>query len=78
MLKPIIVTVADNALGKIQEVANQLATKGMKVSRVMPITGVIAGLCPPTKTSALKKVAGVMSVEEEAVASLPPQDSPLQ
>ena len=33
MLKPIIVTVADNALGKIQEVANQLATKGMKVSR---------------------------------------------
>src|SRR4051812_24143528 len=31
VLKPIIVTVADNALGKIHEVADQLAAKGMKV-----------------------------------------------
>jgi hypothetical protein len=78
MLKPVIVTVADNALMRIQEVADQLASKGMKVKRVMPVTGVISGLCPPSKTSALEKVGGVVSVEEEAVAHLPPPDSPIQ
>jgi copper chaperone CopZ len=50
----------------------------MKVNRIMPITGVIAGLCASTKASALEKVGGVMSVEEEVVASLPPPDSALQ
>jgi hypothetical protein len=78
MLKPVIVTVADDALTRIQEVAKQLASKGMKVKRVMPITGVISGLCPSNKASALEKVGGVVSVEEEVVAHLPPPDSSLQ
>lgn len=77
-LKPIIVTVTDDMLKDIHQVADQLVAKGMKVDRVMPVTGVIAGSCPSTKMSALEKVNGVMSVEEEAVAHLPPPNSPVQ
>ena len=76
--KSIVVTVADDALGNIQKVADQLAAKGMKVSRVMPLTGVIGGFSAPSNLSALQQVDGVMSVEEEAVARLPPSDSPIQ
>lgn len=75
--KSIIVTVTDHMLQDIQQVADQLAAKGMKVEQVMPITGVITGSCASTKMSDLKKVEGVMSVEEEATAHLSPPDSPV-
>jgi hypothetical protein len=77
-LKSVIVTVADDALPNIQKVAAELATRGMKVSRVMPVTGVIAGSLPTARISAAGEVGGVLSVEEEAVAHLPPSDSTLQ
>ena len=77
-LQSIIVTVADEALKDINELADQLAAKGMKVDRVLPITGVISGSVPSQKLSSLKKVAGVSSVEKELSAELPPSDSPVQ
>jgi hypothetical protein len=70
--KPIIVTVADDALKNIHELATKLAAKGMKVDRVLPITGIISGSCTSTKLGELENVDGVMSVEEEASAELPP------
>lgn len=76
--QPIVVTVTDDALENIQKVADELSAKGMKVDRVMPRTGVITGSCASSKKAALEKVPGVMSVEDEAVAELPPPDSPLQ
>jgi hypothetical protein len=76
--KSIIVTVTDEMLGNIDQVADHLTAKGMKIDQVMPITGVISGSCAATKMHALEKVAGVMSVEEEATAHLPPSDSTLQ
>ena len=69
-IKAIIVTVGDDALNNIHQLADQLAAKGMKVDRVMPVTGVIAGSCAATKMPALEKVDGVISVEEEVVASI--------
>lgn len=66
--KPIIVTVTDQALGKIDELKEKLIEKGMKVSRVMPLTGVITGSCSSAKISDLQQVDGVMSVEEELSA----------
>lgn len=75
--KPIIVTVTDHMLQNIQQVADQLAAQGMKVEQVLPITGVITGSCASTKMSDLKKVDGVMSVEEEATAHLSPPDAPV-
>jgi hypothetical protein len=73
--KPIIVTVADDKLHEIHNVADKLRAKGMKVDRVMPFTGVIAGSSPTASLSALRKVQGVLSVEEEAVATLPPPNA---
>jgi len=78
VLKPIIVTITDEALGKIDKIAKKLAARGMEVSQVMAEVGVIAGACDLSKTSALERVSGVHSVEEEAVANLPPPDSPVQ
>lgn len=76
--KPIIVTVADDALKNINELAAKLTAKGMKVDRVLPITGIISGSCASGKMGELENVAGVTSVEEEASAELPPPDSTLQ
>lgn len=76
--KPIIVTVTDDALNKIDDVAAQLTAKGMKVDKVMSAVGVISGSVASTKMSDLKKVKGVMSVEEEVTVELPPPDSPVQ
>jgi hypothetical protein len=76
--KPIIVTVSDEKLKNIHEVAAQLAAKGMKVDQIMPATGIITGSSSAAKMPALKKVDGILSVEEEAIAYLPPPDSPVQ
>jgi hypothetical protein len=63
--KSIIVTVADEALGQIQSLANHLAGHGMTVKRVMPMTGVISGSVAASKFESLRGVPGVSSVEEE-------------
>ena len=76
--KPIIVTVTDDALKNIDELAAKLTARGMKVDRVLPITGVISGSCASSKMGELENVDGVMSVEEEASAELPPSGSSLQ
>ena len=76
--KPIIVVVADDMLIRIRQVADQLTAEGMKVERVMPMTGVISGSYASTDMSSLEKVIGVMSVEEEATARLPSPDSTVQ
>jgi cobalamin biosynthesis Co2+ chelatase CbiK len=76
--KPIVVVVADDMLPNIKQVADRLAAEGMKVERVMPMTGVISGSYESTDMSSLEKVNGVMSVEEEATAHLLPPDSSLQ
>lgn len=76
--KSVIVTVSDNALPNIRQLADELGAKGMKVDRVLPVTGVITGSCTASKVPALGKVDGVLSVEEETTARLPPADSPVQ
>lgn len=75
--RPVIVTVNDQMLPSIQQVADQLASRGLKVDRVLPYSGVISGSYADD-LSALNGVDGVLSVEEEASASLPPSDADLQ
>lgn len=67
--KSVIVTVADSALANIHELANELADKGMKVKRVLPITGVISGSYS-SSLSRLQGMHGVKAVEEETRAYL--------
>jgi hypothetical protein len=76
--RSIIVTVGDEALGSINQLADKLAERGMQVDQVMPVTGVIAGSVPASRLADLVTVDGVSSVEEELVATLPPPDSELQ
>ena len=71
---PVIVTVSDAMLKNIQQVAEQLTAKGMKINRVMPVMGVISGSSPSSKMSTLKDIDGVASVEEEVTAVLSPPD----
>lgn len=76
--KSIIVTVSDDALPNISQLADDLSAKGLEVDRVLPVTGVITGSVVASKVPALGKVDGVLSVEEEASARLPSPDSPVQ
>ena len=75
--KSVIVTVTDEMLPSIQRVADDLASRGLRVDRVMPMTGVISGSLS-ADLSELRGIEGVMSVEEELTAELPPADSDLQ
>jgi hypothetical protein len=75
---PVIVTVTDAKLDQIESVASSLRAEGMKVERVLPKTGVISGSYAPSKMENLRGVDGVESVEQEAVAVLPPPGSTVQ
>jgi hypothetical protein len=46
-MKSVIVTVSDEALNDIDDVAKQLGSTGMKVKQVLQATGVITGSWPP-------------------------------
>jgi hypothetical protein len=70
--KSIVVTIADDAVNDIDAVAARLSEKGLKVERVLRGAGVITGSSTAGKVPGLAKVSGVKSVEEEAVAELPP------
>jgi hypothetical protein len=63
--KSVIVTVSDDALGEIHNLASRLKDHGMTVERVMPVTGVISGSVAASKLGTLREVPGVSSVEEE-------------
>ena len=77
--KSLIVTVADEALGSIESLADRLRNQGMKVNRVMPVTGTITGSAEASKVARLKKLEGVTRVDEEEIAAeLPPPESHLQ
>jgi hypothetical protein len=74
--KPIIVTVADEKLAAIDGLAEQLRAQGMTISQVLPTIGVISGSVSAARLAALRKVAGVLSVEVETQAVLPPPEDP--
>ena len=77
--KSLIVTVADEALSSIDRLADQLRDQGMKVNRVMPVTGTIMGSADASRVARLKKLQGVTRVDEEEIAAeLPPPESKLQ
>ena len=53
---PVIVTVSDERLNDIKEVADQLVARGMRVERVLPVTGVISGSVASFQLAALREV----------------------
>ena len=62
-LEQIVVTVDDQNLPIIQSVVTGLESAGMKVDRVLPVTGIITGAVSQSKLEGLRKVSGVAHVE---------------
>jgi hypothetical protein len=76
--KSVIVTITDDGLKDITEIARKLTEHGMIVQQVLPITGVISGICSSASKAALGKIHGVHSVEDDVQVQLAPPDSEIQ
>ncbi len=74
----ITVTVSDDHLASIDEVAEVLRDNGMHVGQVLAALGVISGSVPDDRRQSLEAVDGVEAVEEENTFQLPPPSSPIQ
>ena len=75
--RSVVVTVDDDHLPKIAEVAEQLRSRGVQVDSVMEATGMISGSTGLEKAE-LERIPGVVSVEEPAQFQLPPPNSSIQ
>ncbi|MEL6104899.1 MAG: hypothetical protein AAFU85_02630 [Planctomycetota bacterium] len=66
-MKPesIIVTVSDDRLSEIDEVAKRLEATGMRSLVVLPISGIITGIANEDLIGQLRKVWGVAAVERD-------------
>lgn len=64
----IVVTVSDDRLPEIQEVASALQAAGMTVENILSVVGIITGSVPRTARASLRSVAGVVAVETEGEA----------
>jgi hypothetical protein len=74
----ITISVADDAIDRIDEVVAALEGGGMHVDQVLRPIGVITGSADTQRVQALGAVAGVASVEPQRTVRLPPPDSDVQ
>jgi hypothetical protein len=68
----ITITVRDDHLSHIEELADQLCAAGMRVRHVLSTVGIITGEVTSGQRSAIYRVPGVTSVEDQRVFLLPP------
>jgi hypothetical protein len=61
----ILVSVDDKHLDQIHSVSKRLRSKGMAVTEVLEISGVITGSAQPESLAALRNVPGVAAVEPD-------------
>jgi hypothetical protein len=61
----ITVTVRDDQLAHIDELAERLGAAGMQIDQVLHLLGVITGSVPHSQRDALAAVPGVVAVEDE-------------
>lgn len=76
-LRNFVVTVDDEHLPRIAQVADQLRAKGMTVESMMVTLGLISGSAC-VGTTEFCHVPGVMTVEEQPQFELPPSDADVQ
>jgi hypothetical protein len=74
----ITISVADDAIDRIDEVVAGLEEGGMHVEQVLRPIGVITGSVDSQRVRALGAVAGVAAVEPRRTVQLPPPDSDVQ
>jgi hypothetical protein len=74
----ITVTVDDDHVARIQEIADQLRAAGMQIGQVLPEIGVITGAAMTSVKPAISALPGVAAVTYERSFQLPPPDSDIQ
>jgi len=72
------VTVSDDHLDKIDDVAAELRRRGMHIDQMLGVAGVISGSVSDEAQEQLSNVAGVDAVEKTASFQLPHPESPVQ
>ena len=78
MPNSITVTVDDDHLGRIEDVADQLRASGVQIHQVLGSVGIITGEVTDAQRPAIAQVPGVASVEDQQAFQLPPPDSDIQ
>ena len=75
--KTVVITVDDKAR-KLNEVADDCKAAGLDLLHSLEFLGQITGEIDPTDENVLRRVPGVLSVEESIGYQLPPPDSDVQ
>ena len=78
MPEKVTISVADDAIDRIDEVVAALEGGGLQVEQVLRPIGVITGSVDTRHVRALGSVAGVAAVEPQRTVQLPPPDSDVQ
>lgn len=74
----VTVSVDDEHVGRIDDVARWLEAAGMQVEQVLPAIGMITGAVPGEQRTQVASVAGVAAVEPQRTYRLPPPDAEVQ
>jgi hypothetical protein len=74
----VTVTVHDDQLTHIDELADRLRDAGMRVDQVLHPVGVIIGSVPSAQRAMIETMPGVVAVEGETTFQLPPPDADIQ
>lgn len=74
----VVVTVHDDQLDHVEEVADQLRGAGMRIDQVLGEIGVITGSLPEDRRAAVLSMPGIAAVENETTFQVPPPDSEIQ
>lgn len=74
----IVVSVDDEHLGRLDEIAAALERMGVKVEHRMPSLGTISGVADAAAVERIRAVAGVEAVEVARTFQVPPPDSEVQ
>jgi hypothetical protein len=74
----ITISVADDAIDRIDEVVAALEHGGLRVDQVLRPIGVITGSIDTQRVQALGNVPGVAAVEPQGTVRLPPPDADVQ
>jgi hypothetical protein len=78
MRDPITVTVQDEHLADIDQLAERLRCAGMHIEQIMRPIGIITGSVAPAQRHSITTMPGVAAIEDEMTCQLPPPDSEVQ
>ena len=74
----IVVSVDDENLGRLDEIASALERMGVKVQNRMSSLGTISAVADAAAVDRIRAVAGVEAVEVARTFEIPPPDSEVQ